>query len=56
MVMASTSNNQHKMIEQTRKTMIELGLQLGFTSDQTVAASQLLDKLLNEQISAKSQN
>jgi hypothetical protein len=56
MVMACTSENQHLMIEQTRKTMIELGMQFGFTSDQTVAASQLLDKLLNEEIATKSKN
>ena len=54
--MACTSDNHLLMIEQTRKVMIELGMQHGFTSVQTVAASQLLDKLLNEQIAVKSQN
>lgn len=48
--MASISEQVNLMdgIEKTRRTMIELGMKYGFTSEQTVAASQLLDKLMNE--------
>lgn len=56
--MASTSQHNELMkgIEQTRRTMIELGMQFGFTSDKTIEVSQMLDKLMNEYFAASSQN
>lgn len=57
--MASAASQNYELmigIEQTRRTMIELGMKFGFTSDKTIEASQTLDKLINEYFATSCRN